>query len=240
MQPIIRHISRVVLSVFVALTLASCGPSQSTSEKPAPLEVRGEPINAIQSSSPQSGQPAVAIPNARLIATQPAATPAPISAPATPVETPKTPEAKAISDDNEYQTVGFDKLASYNFEVLDDAPVTNLTATVDKADDQIPATVKAFNRKKVSITGFMLPLKVENGKVTEFLIMKTQSLCCYGTTPKITEWVSVKISGRGIKPIMDQPVSILGTLHVGAMRENGYLVGIYQMDGDKLIDTQNN
>jgi hypothetical protein len=35
---------------------------------------------------------------------------------------------------------------------------------------------------------------------------------------------------------MDVPVSIEGTLHVGAMRENGYLVGIYQMDGDKMVD----
>lgn len=135
-----------------------------------------------------------------------------------------------------YQIVGFDKLAWYNFEVLDDAPVTNLTAGADKADDQIPASVKCFNLKKVSIKGFMLPLKVDNGKVTEFLILKDQSMCCYGATPKINEWVSVKLNGAGIKPIMDQPVSMLGTLHVGAMRENGYLVGIYHMDGDKLID----
>jgi nitrate reductase NapE component len=30
---------------------------------------------------------------------------------------------------------------------------------------------------------------------------------------------------------MDQAVTLYGTLKVGAMRENGYLVGIYQMDG---------
>jgi nitrate reductase NapE component len=35
----------------------------------------------------------------------------------------------------------------------------------------------------------------------------------------------------GIKPVMDQAVTLYGTLKVGAMRENGYLVGIYQMDG---------
>ena len=240
MQSIIRHISLMVLPGFVALTLISCGPSQSSSERQAPIEVRGEPINAAQSPPPQPGQPAVMLASAPTAATRPVPALAAVSAPAVPVESPKAPEEKAVSGDNGYESVGFDKLASYNFEVADDAPVTNQTATVDKADDQIPTAVKAFNRKKVSITGFMLPLKVENGKVTEFLIMKTQSLCCYGTTPKITEWVSVKISGKGVKPIMDQPVSMLGTLHVGAMRENGYLVGIYQMDGDKLIDTGDN
>ena len=147
----------------------------------------------------------------------------------------KAPEPKAEAVGAEYSAVGFDKLASYNFDVPDDGPVTNQTAVPDKADEQIPTAVKAFNRKKVSIKGFMLPLKVENGTVTEFLILKDQSMCCYGNVPKITEWVSVKTAGKGVKPIMDVPVSIEGTLHVGAMRENGYLVGIYQMDGDKMV-----
>ena len=56
----------------------------------------------------------------------------------------------------------------------------------------------------------MLPLKVEQGLVTEMLIMKDQSMCCYGTSPKITEWVSVKMAGKGVKPIMDQPVTLRG------------------------------
>jgi hypothetical protein len=33
---------------------------------------------------------------------------------------------------------------------------------------------------------------------------------------------------------MDQAVTLYGKLHVGEIRENGYLVGIYQMDGEKL------
>ena len=32
----------------------------------------------------------------------------------------------------------------------------------------------------------------------------------------------------------DQAVTLSGTLKVGAIRENGYLVGIYQMDGEKM------
>jgi hypothetical protein len=239
----IRNCSLAILSGFIALLMISCGPSQSTSEKQAALPVHGEPINAVQNSAPAPKPATTEI----VVAQPPATSPTPVppkpvavTAPAiTAIDAPKKTE-ETTANNNGYQTVGFDKLASYNFEVLDDAPVTNLTATADKADDQIPAAVKAFNSKKVSIRGFMLPLKVEGGKVTEFLIMKDQSMCCYGATPKITEWVSVKLSGRGIKPIMDQPVSMEGTLHVGAMRENGYLVGIYQMDGDKLIDTADN
>lgn len=141
--------------------------------------------------------------------------------------------AKSLPKSGDYSMVGFDRLASYNFQV-DDAPFTNQPAA-DKANDQIPAPVKSLNQQKVTIKGFMLPLKVSEGAVTEFLIMKDQSMCCYGTVPKITEWVSVKMNGHGVKSIMDQPVSVEGTLRVGAMRENGYLIGIYQMDGEKLI-----
>ncbi len=136
----------------------------------------------------------------------------------------------------QYSVIGFDKLASYKFEVSDEllAPATNTAAMTQRVDSQIPATVKAFNDKPVALTGFMLPLKVEGGLVTELLIMRDQSMCCYGVQPKINEWVSVKMSKAGVKPVMDQPVTLCGRLHVGEMRENGYLVGIYAMDGDKM------
>ena len=98
----------------------------------------------------------------------------------------------------------------------------------------IPEQVRALNNRSVSIKGFMLPLKVEGGLVTELLIMKDQSMCCYGSTPKINEWVSVKMKSKGVKALMDQPVTLFGQLHVGEARENGYLVGIYRLDGERM------
>jgi hypothetical protein len=105
---------------------------------------------------------------------------------------------------------------------------------LQRVDSQIPAPIKAFNEKPVALTGFMLPLKVEGGLVTELLIMRDQSMCCYGVQPKINEWVSVKMTRTGVKPVMDQPVTLFGKLRVGEMRENGYLVGIYSLDGEKM------
>jgi len=195
---------------LMALTLAGCGNDSSATTKQPAAKIQGDLITPTASTPAQPKETVAA----------PTVAPAP---------------APAIGTDGS-PLVGFDKLASYNFDVPDDEPVTNKAAGPDKADDQIPSTVKAFNQKKVFIKGFMLPLKVENGAVTEFLILKDQSMCCYGNVPKITEWVSVKTASKGIKPVMDQPVSIEGTLHVGAMRENGYLVGIYQMDGEKMVE----
>ena len=146
-----------------------------------------------------------------------------------------TPAAK-VEKIGAYHVVGFDKLSGYNFEVSDDllAPSTNSAAMLQRVDSQIPESIKAYNDKPVALSGFMLPLKVEGGLVTELLIMRDQSMCCYGVQPKINEWVSVKMGKTGVKPVMDQPITMFGKLRVGEMRENGYLVGIYSLDGEKM------
>ena len=153
----------------------------------------------------------------------------------------KPSAAPAAPKTVEYAPAGFDKLAGYNFEMTDDLLMqrTNTAATAT-ADAQIPAAIKALNNQRVSVRGFMLPLRVEDGRVTELLIMKDQSMCCYGATPKIHEWVSVTVKGRGVKPVMDVPVTLFGTLRVGEQRENGYLVSIYRMDGERMETEEEN
>ncbi len=141
------------------------------------------------------------------------------------------PAAKAGPAGDEFVTVGFDKLSAFKYDVPEDSPDAKDVADPDK---QIPDTVKAFDGKRVALKGFMLPLKVEQGLVTELLIMRDQSMCCYGTVPKINEWVSVKMTSKGVKPVMDQAVTMQGKLKVGAIRENGYLVGIYEMAGESM------
>jgi hypothetical protein len=59
-------------------------------------------------------------------------------------------------------------------------------------------------------------------------------MCCFGVPPSINEWIHVRVSGPAIKCIMDTPVTILGTLHVGEYRENRTMLGIYRLDAEKL------
>lgn len=104
-----------------------------------------------------------------------------------------------------------------------------------QARAQIPADVQALDGKKVLIRGFLLPVKMNNGLAVEFLLMRNQSMCCYGVAPKVNEWVTVQMSGPGIKPVMDQPLAVAGVLHVGPVAENGCLAGLYRLDGEKFI-----
>src|SRR5438045_1254763 len=70
--------------------------------------------------------------------------------------------------------LGFDKLASYEFLAPEDP------AKAAAAEAQIPAKVREYNDKKVLVTGFMLPVKMAAGLVTEFLLVKDPMMCCYG------------------------------------------------------------
>ena len=51
------------------------------------------------------------------------------------------------------------------------------------------------------------------------------------------EWVIVKMK-KGVQPMMDVPVAFYGELKVGAMFENGYMTGLYELEGEKMGDVQ--
>ncbi|MBM3876655.1 MAG: DUF3299 domain-containing protein [Verrucomicrobia bacterium] len=209
-------------AIAVAALMSGCGLGVQKSETiPAPV-TRGEPIQKLEAA------PAATVSGSNT---------APAKLDLVAAATAAASGAEPVEMMGEFRIVGFDKLASYNYDIPDESPATRAAANVGEAPaakDQIPDSVRALNGKKVALKGFMLPLKVEGGLITELLIMRDQSACCYGATPKINEWVSVKMSGKGVKPIMDVPVVLMGKLQVGEMRENGYLVGIYAMDGEKM------
>jgi hypothetical protein len=220
-------------SVALAALLSGCGGEHAVANTApaAAKEIRGERIQA-NTAPAQLATSVVA-------GTQPAgstgpATPAAQQAKLTTPTTPKTEQPQTVDD---FPLVGFDKLAAYTYEMPEETTST-AAATNDIPKnwikkDQIPDNIRAFNGKRVAIKGFMLPLKVEKGLITEMLIMRDQSACCYGSVPKINEWVSVKMK-EGVKPAMDQAITLFGTLKVGEIRENGYLVGIYEMDGERM------
>lgn len=145
----------------------------------------------------------------------------------------------APATDNGYLKLGFDQLASYNFVPPTFDPAANPNVKPPTGEEQIPEQVKSWNGKKAVVTGFMVPVKMEKGVVTEFLLMRNQMACCFGGVPNMNEWVVVKMKKGGIQPLMDVPVQFYGDLKVGAMFENGYMTGLYEMECDKMGDVQN-
>lgn len=246
---------------LVGCLLAGCGPeAQSPAPQPR-AEVRGEPIrgepivppaNTTSAANVPAPTTAPAVEAVSKEASVAGGTGSP-NTPASTVTAVVSPVVKVRGEASESNaapavakavvpgvgtsasplSIGFDKLASFSY-ALPEGPVDTNTVVQTAAATQIPDTIRSLNNQFISLKGFMLPLKVEKGLVTELLIMRDQSMCCYGTVPKINEWVSVKMVGDGVKPIMDQAVTLFGKLKVGEMYENGYLVGIYALDGEKM------
>ena len=208
---------KLVVCAMLAALLLGCSKQEET--KPV-AEIKGKAINSA---------PVTNLAQTALVVTNPEPAKAGTTdlTNALPAEAGTTNAEPALV--NGYFQVGFDKLSGFHYIMPDEISATNQPPA-----DQFPPPIKALNEKPIALRGFMLPLKVDQGLVTEMLIMRDQSMCCFGTSPKINEWVSVKMSEKGVKPVMDQPVTLFGKLKVGEMRENGYLVGIYEMMGDKM------
>jgi len=133
-----------------------------------------------------------------------------------------------------YLEVGFDTLAAFDaiveYEMVN--ANTNASYYAPKLTTPVPENIKALDRKEVAVQGFMLPLKGDEGRIQEFILLKNQMMCCFGKPPNVNEWVHVRMTGKGIKPLMDQVITIYGTLHVGSYNENRQMLGLYQLDGD--------
>jgi hypothetical protein len=223
-------------AALLAVLLTACSPSQESSHdgsQPTQTALQGEPIKPLAPVvEPPRGEPITSLASAEH---GDAETARPVEPAATVTAAAATTET-IRSGDRDYLSIGFNQLAAFNFEMTDDLLEAkgDPDELTEKTNGQIPESIRKLNEQSVAVKGYMLPLKVEQGAVTEFLLMRDQSMCCFGTVPKINEWVSVKTIGKGVKPVMDEPVTIFGKLHVGEMRENGYLVGIYSMDGERL------
>lgn len=100
---------------------------------------------------------------------------------------------------------------------------------------QVPAVLRKFDGRKIVLTGYLLPLKLENGLATEFFLLSNPTLCSHGVIPEVNEWMLVKMRGEGLPPVPDVPMFLAGRLQVRPRWEHGYLLGIYELEGHGLL-----
>ena len=161
--------------------------------------------------------------------------------PARPILRPPGPPPPALDGPPETQSgyikIAFSQLAGFTFN----APPQPLPAGTSPPDvlAQVPASIRRLDGKKVVLTGFMLPTKLEGGFATEFFFLSSSQLCCYGVTPIVNEWISVKMKKEGLPPVQDVPMLLAGRLRVRAQWDDGLLSTIYELEGDGLFKMNN-
>lgn len=136
-----------------------------------------------------------------------------------------------IKKTEEYEYLNISTLAGFYYET----PTADIVSNPDvKRNIQIPEKIMQFNGKKVSITGFMMPVKVDSeGNVDEFAINGNYDMCFYGAPSSLNQWVHVKMNQGKTAKFSHNATTISGVLEVGELVENGEVVSIYRLTGEK-------
>jgi hypothetical protein len=212
--------------------LASDAPSPSAA--PTAPVTPTEPPTPATPAAPASPTPPIENPNSK------SENPPPSPPPSRPILRLPGPPLSALDGRLEtqsgYAKIAFSQLAGFPFT----APTEPLAPGTPPPDllAQVPASVRRLDGKKVVLSGFMLPTKMENGFATEFFFLSSSQLCCFGVTPSANEWMIVKMKKEGLPAVQDVPMSLAGRLRVRAQWTDGFLTSIYELEGDGLLKTK--
>lgn len=97
----------------------------------------------------------------------------------------------------------------------------------------IPQRVRELDGTRVAVSGFMLPVRYDNG-VQEFLLNANLDMCYFGAPTLPHQFVVVTMTGGRGTPVVHTPVDVYGTLHVKEERRGDRIVSLYRMQGEAI------
>jgi hypothetical protein len=140
-------------------------------------------------------------------------------------------DPKSLKEIEGHLDVPFTVLAGFEF--------TGMVGAAGVKDEKgekhtIPDNIKALDGKKVVITGYMMPIDFEDGGTNEFVLTRVIPSCFYCQPPQLNDWVEVKIKdGKRVPYVPDGPVNAFGTIQIGEVVEDGFVVALYRMTATK-------
>ena len=200
---------RLVVSMAALVVLTAC--EQRSNAPPPQAEIRGTAINA--SSNDLKGASTASVTNSIIV-----------------------PHAPQI--ENGYLRLPFDVLSGFKYDTYEVLDEVHGGRPLTKSDDVIPPHVKAYDGRKVLVEGYIMPLRLKKGLVTEFLLFRDQAACCFGDKAKMNHYMRVKVTDKGFEPGSMMTHKVWGTLAVGEIYVQDYLTGIYQMTADRVDETR--
>lgn len=199
-----RDFKLLVSLVVVGVLTTSC---ERSGDPPPQAEIRGTAINS------SSNVPRVA-------------------STASATNSSVVPHTTQIEDG--YLRLPFDVLSGFKYDTYEVLDEVHGGRPLTKSDDVIPPHVKAYDGRKVLIEGYIMPLRIRKGLVTEFLLFRDQAACCFGDKAKMNHYMRVKVTDKGFEPGSTMTHKVWGTLAVGEIYVQDYLTGIYQMTADRV------
>ena len=143
---------------------------------------------------------------------------------------------RTVVDGVEMFALGFDKLSAFDYTLVDagtGATPEEIEANLKK--DPVPPWIRTYDKQRVRLTGYLMPLQVQNGRTKKFVMMRDVNTCCYGAVPRMNDYLVVTMTGDGVEAIQDVPVELVGIFHIDHRYEDGYVVSLFRMDGEKFL-----
>lgn len=95
---------------------------------------------------------------------------------------------------------------------------------------KLPDKILALDGKRVRITGFLVPVSNVGGQIREFFITSSQTSCCFGTAPRIFDFILAKMPVGPDISYVGEPTVFEGVLHVQKPPAGDEWTPIFTMD----------
>ena len=138
------------------------------------------------------------------------------------------PDAK----DGSFLVLSFEKLSAFDYHVTAFPSLLEPDRMTLRSTNSIPPQITAYDGRRVSVTGFVLPLRLKNRLVSEFLLLRDQGSCCFGKAAQMNHFIRVRLKGPPISAEPAVPHTVRGTLRVGESFVGEDLSNIYTMDAE--------
>ena len=135
----------------------------------------------------------------------------------------------------DYPFVRFSQLIPQDVSVPPSHRTGSASGSPAAPQSLIPPGARAFNNRKVSIRGYVVPVDVTRQGTREFVLSSNIDSCHFGIIGGPEEWIYVTmVDGRAIPHVATTPVTVFGVLSVGEQGSSGVVDSVYRMRGERV------
>ena len=121
---------------------------------------------------------------------------------------------------------------------LRDISFDDVKLPLEKGDpftpEVLPAAVKALERQRVRIRGYILPSFQQRG-ITQFVLVRDNMECCFGPGALLHDCVVVRMLPGRSTDFSIRPVAVSGTFRIDELKgPDGKHLAVYAIDGEEV------
>jgi hypothetical protein len=121
---------------------------------------------------------------------------------------------------------------------LRDISFDDVKLPLEKGDpftpEVLPASVRALERQRVRIRGYILPSFQQRG-ITQFVLVRDNMECCFGPGALLHDCVVVRMLPGRSTDFSIRPVAVSGTFRIDELKgPDGKHLAVYAIDGEEV------